>query len=78
MSEGNRNLEGLRGLRDSADCDAGLSEATDEELVRELTRRRALPRCPCGRWQIYIGVWDEDGKTLRCRGCLRAIGKCRC
>ena len=55
-----------------------LSEATDEELARELTKRGSLPRCPCGRWQTYIGTWDSDGKTLRCHGCLKAISKCRC
>lgn len=62
----------------SAESDAGLSGATDDELVQELTRRGALPPCTCGRWQTYVGVWDEDGKTLRCRGCLLAVGRCRC
>lgn len=57
---------------------ADLRNATDSELAAELTRRGALPRCPCGRWQTYIGIWDQDGKTVRCRGCLRAIAKCRC
>jgi hypothetical protein len=53
-------------------------DLSDEELVAELTRRNRLPACPCGRWQTYVGVWDSDGNTLRCRGCLRAIGKCTC
>lgn len=57
---------------------ADLSNATDEELAQELTRRGSLPRCPCGRWQTYIGIYDSDGKTIRCRGCWRAIAKCRC
>lgn len=48
---------------------AEVNEATTDELVKELTRRKLLPRCPCGRWQTY---------TLRCYGCLRAIGACRC
>jgi hypothetical protein len=55
-----------------------LGNATDDELVRELTKRNALPRCPCGRWQTYIGAWDSDGKTLRCHGCLKAIARCTC
>jgi len=55
-----------------------LSNATDDELVQELTRRGSLPRCRCGRWQTYIGVYDADGRTLRCHGCRRAIAKCRC
>lgn len=55
-----------------------LSNATDDELVQELTRRGSLPRCRCGRWQTYIGVYDADGRTLRCHGCHRAIAKCGC
>lgn len=47
-------------------------------LAAELSRRGALPRCRCGKWQTYVGAWDEDGCTIRCRGCLMAIGKCRC
>jgi hypothetical protein len=53
-------------------------DMTTQELVDELQRRGDMPRCPCGRWQSYIGAWDSDGKTLRCRGCLLAIAKCRC
>jgi len=53
-------------------------DLTTEELVRELSRRGAMPRCRCGKWQTYIGVWDRRGNTLRCHGCLRAIDECRC
>lgn len=53
-------------------------DLTTDELVEELTRRNALPRCGCGRWQTYIGIYDRDGRTLRCHGCLRAVAKCRC
>jgi hypothetical protein len=49
-----------------------------DELVKELTQRGALPRCPCGKWQTYIGSYDRDGETLRCHGCLRAIARCTC
>ncbi len=28
--------------------------------------------------RTYIGRWDRDGYTIRCRGCLRAIDKCTC
>lgn len=55
-----------------------LSSIATNDLVAELTRRRALPGCRCGRWQTYIGVYDRDGYTLRCRGCLRAIARCTC
>lgn len=55
-----------------------LEDASTDDLVKELTRRRALPRCPCGRWQTYVGAYDADGYTLRCYGCLRAIARCRC
>lgn len=57
---------------------ADLSNASDEELVAELTRRGSMPRCRCGRWQTYIGIYDSDGRTLRCHGCRRAIAKCTC
>ena len=53
-------------------------DLSTDELVQELTRRNALPRCPCGKWRTYIGIWDSDGNTVRCHGCLRAIGRCRC
>lgn len=55
-----------------------LSNYTDEELAQELTRRGSMPRCRCGRWKTYIGVYDSDGKTIRCRGCLRSIARCTC
>lgn len=55
-----------------------VEQATTDELVKELQRRQALPRCRCGRWQTYLGAYDRDGYTLRCYGCLRAIGGCRC
>ena len=55
-----------------------VSSATTQELVDELTRRGVLPRCGCGRWKTYLGGYDEDGYTLRCRGCLRAPARCTC
>lgn len=55
-----------------------LREASTKQLVDELTRRKALPRCLCGKWQTYLGAYDREGYTLRCRGCLKAIGKCVC
>jgi hypothetical protein len=54
------------------------SELSTEALARELERRGALPRCRCQRWKTYMGIWDRDGYTLRCRGCLRAIARCTC
>jgi hypothetical protein len=54
------------------------SDLTTDELVKELARRGALPRCLCGKWQTYIGSYDRDGETLRCHGCLRAIARCTC
>ena len=54
------------------------SDMSTEDLVKELTKRGALPRCRCGKWRTYIGIYDRDGNTLRCHGCLRAIDKCRC
>ncbi len=55
-----------------------LDGQTTDELVAELSRRGALPNCPCGRWTTYIGTYDADGNTLRCHGCLRAIARCWC
>lgn len=55
-----------------------IKEATTQELLAELKRRAALPACPCGRWQTYLGAWDSDGYTWRCHGCLKAIAKCTC
>lgn len=56
---------------------AEVEAASTDDLVRELNRRNALP-CPCHRWQTFMGVYDSDGYTLRCHGCLRAIARCRC
>jgi len=55
-----------------------LSRATDDELIAEINRRGAGPRCRCGKWKTYLGVYDSDGKTWRCHGCLRAIARCTC
>ena len=55
-----------------------LSSASNDELAAELARRGALPRCRCGRWQTYMGIYDSDGYTLRCHGCLKAVGNCTC
>jgi hypothetical protein len=55
-----------------------IQDASTDDLVKELTRRNALPRCSCGRWRTYLGAYDRDGYTLRCFGCLRAIASCRC
>lgn len=55
-----------------------LTNVMTEELVAELDRRGNLPRCRCRRWKTYVGAYDRDGYTLRCRGCLRAIAKCTC
>jgi len=53
-------------------------DLTDDELAAELQRRDLLPRCRCGKWQTYVGIWDRDGYTVRCHGCLRAIARCTC
>jgi hypothetical protein len=35
--------------------------------------------CPtCRKWKAYVGVYDRDGRVLRCRGCLRAVSRCSC
>ena len=31
------------------------------DLVADLTRRQALPRCSCGKWGTYVGAYDADG-----------------
>jgi hypothetical protein len=50
-----------------------------EELIAEVARRGGFGPCPtCHKWQTYIGIWDKDGRTLRCHGCLAAVAKCRC
>lgn len=55
-----------------------LTNATDDELVTELARRGRNPRCTCTRWPTYLGHYDQDGYTWRCRGCLRATARCTC
>lgn len=55
-----------------------LSNVPLSQLVSELTRRKALPRCRCGRWSTYLGAWDAHGYTLRCRGCLKVVAECVC
>jgi hypothetical protein len=54
------------------------ADLSDEDLVRELERRALLPRCPCGKWSTFVGIWDGDGRTVRCHGCLKAIARCTC
>lgn len=56
---------------------ADLSRESTEALAAELARRNAL-RCSCRKWHTYMGVYDSDGYTLRCYGCLRAVAKCSC
>lgn len=55
-----------------------LRNASTDDLARELANRGALPRCGCGKWGTYLGAYDRNGYTLRCRGCLRAIARCTC
>ena len=55
-----------------------LSTVPTEDLAAELARRQAMPRCRCSRWQTYLGAYDRDGYTLRCRGCRRSIIRCGC
>jgi hypothetical protein len=55
-----------------------VSSASNEELIAELARRGANPRCTCQRWQTYLGAYDRDGYTWRCRGCLKATARCTC
>lgn len=58
--------------------DVRLENVSTDELQKELLRRGAAIRCPCGKWGAYVGNWDGDGYTLRCHGCLRAVAMCRC
>lgn len=51
---------------------------TNDELFAELRRRGLFPRCTCGHWETYVGGYDHDGYTWRCRGCLRSIRRCMC
>jgi hypothetical protein len=55
-----------------------LDDLETQELVDELTRRGAMPRCRCGKWDAYLGAYDQDGYTLRCAGCLTSVGRCTC
>lgn len=55
-----------------------LKSASTTELMAELSARGALPRCKCGRWNTYMGAYDDAGYTLRCHGCLRAVARCTC
>lgn len=55
-----------------------LAHLSTADLVKELSARNALPRCKCGKWQTYVGAYDQDGYTLRCHGCLKAIARCTC
>lgn len=54
-----------------------LDGVSTEELLAEVARRIEL-RCTCGKWGAYYGIYDGDGFTLRCRGCLRATARCIC
>lgn len=56
--------------------DAALGDEGERDDITEL--HGAMPRCSCGKWTTYVGTYDADGQTVRCHGCLRAIGKCRC
>jgi hypothetical protein len=51
-----------------------------EELSRKakLFDQATISRCRCGKWKTYFGNYDEDGFTLRCSGCLRAVHRCTC
>lgn len=48
-----------------------LDKATDDELVKELTRRGSMPRCKCGRWQTYLGLDAAEP-------CQAPDGPCTC
>ncbi len=62
----------------------GIDGYTSEELLDELKRRDDMPKpnygvCgSCRKWAAYMGVYDADGHTLRCHGCLRAVARCTC
>lgn len=64
-----------------------LDDYSSGELLDELNRRGDMPRplkanygmCgTCRKWAAYMGAYDADGHTLRCHGCLRAVGRCTC
>lgn len=57
---------------------SNLADVDTAQLVEELRRRNKLPRCRCTRWQVYLGVWDNDGYTWRCFGCRKAMYSCHC
>jgi hypothetical protein len=50
----------------------------EREIARLTAQINERTRCTCGKWQTYMGIYDRDGYTLRCHGCLRAIANCRC
>lgn len=44
-----------------------------------LKQKQSGGHCPtCRKWATYTGVWDADGLTLRCHGCLKAVSMCTC
>lgn len=55
-----------------------LRDYSDDELNAEVVRRASMACPTCRKWQAYIGVYDSDGNTLRCHGCLRAVARCTC
>jgi hypothetical protein len=55
-----------------------LEQVPTQELAAELVRRGVMPQCRCHRWYTYLGRYDQDGYTIRCGGCLRAIWRCTC
>lgn len=57
---------------------SGLKSASTAELLAEIQTRGAMPRCRCRKWNTYLGMYDADGNTLRCFGCLRAVARCTC
>jgi hypothetical protein len=52
--------------------------SSDAEREAERRVQEAMPACRCRKWRTYIGVYDQDGRTLRCHGCLRAVWRCGC
>lgn len=60
-----------------------LDDYSSSELLDEIERRGDKPKanygmCACGKWAAYLGAYDADGLTVRCHGCLRAVGRCMC
>ncbi len=73
----------MQGTNNLTDDD--LRNMTVEELVaivrdqEKLIVRGSRSVCPtCRKWATYTGIYDADGNTLRCYGCLKAVGKCIC